>query len=103
MKKVIIQFTFPGLPASKLDKAWEECRAKGYANPKGLLHHVGGVQGNNLIVVDVWESEDLFKKFGEILMPILNKLGFPNVKPVIMPLHYEYYGLGVGVTGKKAA
>jgi hypothetical protein len=103
MKKVIIQFSFPGLPVSKLDKAWEECRAKGYSNPKGLLHHVGGIQGNNLIVVDVWESEAAFNKFGEILLPILNKLGFPNVKPVITPVHYEYNGLSIGLAGKKAA
>lgn len=103
MKKVIIQFTFPGLPASKLDKAWEECRVKGYANPKGLLHHVGGVQGNNLIVVDVWESEDAFNKFGEILMPIMNKLGFPSNKPIITPVHYEYNSLGADLSHRKVA
>ncbi len=82
MKKVIIQFTFPGATGKTLDKAWEECRAKGYAHPKGLLHHVGGVSGNNLVVTDVWESVELFNKFGEILglygtgsvIPILSRL-----------------------------
>ncbi len=102
MKKVIIQFNFPGTSASKLDKAWEECRANGYANPKGLLHHVGGVLGNDLIVVDVWESIEAFNKFGEFLMPVLSKVGFPNIKPVITPVHYEYYGSGA-LSGRKAA
>jgi len=103
MKKVIIQFTFPGITGKNLDKAWEECRAQGYANPKGLLHHVGGVLGNNLIVCDVWESLDAFNKFGEVLMPILKKAGFPDAKPVIIPLHYEYYGLEAGAIRGKAA
>ncbi len=102
MKKVIIQFTFPGATGKTLDKAWEECRAKGYAHPKGLLHHVGGVSGNNLVVTDVWESVELFNKFGEILGPIWNRLGYPDIKPVITPVHYEYYGSGE-VTSRKVA
>lgn len=103
MKKVIIQFSFPGGSISKYDKVWEEMRANGYENPKGLLHHVGGIQGNNLIVCDVWESLEAFNKFGEFLVPLLGKLGFPNIKPTITPVHYEYNILRAGVTGKKAA
>ena len=102
MKKIIVQFNFPGLTTRHLDRAWEECRSKGYSNPKGLLHHVGGTQGNNLLVVDVWESMTAFNKFGEILMPILKKAGFPDVKPTITPVHYEYNGTGV-ISGRKAA
>jgi hypothetical protein len=103
MKRVIVQFSFPGLSAKYLDRAWEELSAKGYSNPKGLLHHVGGIQGKNLIVVDVWESLEAFNKFGEILLPILNKAGFPGIKPVITPVHYEYYGLRADLTHKKVA
>ncbi len=102
MNKVIIQFSFPGLSVKTYDNAWSELRSTGYSNPKGLLHHVGGIQGNNLIVVDVWESLEAFNKFGEILMPILSKVGFPNIKPLIIPVHYEYYGAGA-VSGRKAA
>jgi hypothetical protein len=103
MKKVIVQFSFPGLSVKTYDKAWEELRSKGYTNPKGLLHHVGGLSGNNLIVCDVWESEDAFNKFGEVLMPVISKLGFPNVKPIITPVHYEYNSLSASVSGRKAA
>jgi hypothetical protein len=52
---------------------------------------VAGIQGNNLIVVDVWESLEAFNKFGEVLVPILKNAGFPNIKPLITPVHYEYY------------
>lgn len=103
MKKVIIQFSFPGLSVKTYDKAWEELRSKGYSNPKGLLHHVGGLQGNNLIVVDVWESMEAFNKFGEVLIPILKKVGFPDAKPLIIPVHYEYVGASAAISGRKAA
>ena len=103
MKKVIVQFSFPGLSTQIYDKSWEEISKLGYPNPKGLLHHVGGVQGNNLIVCDVWESLEAFNKFGEVLMPVLSKLGFPQVKPIITPVHYEYGGLQADIIHKKVA
>jgi hypothetical protein len=103
MKKVIVQFSFPGLSTQIYDKSWEEIRKLGHSNPKGLLHHVGGVQGNNLIVVDVWESREDFDKMGEVLMPVISKLGFPNVKPVITPVHYEYEGKQADVSHRRVA
>ena len=92
MKKIMVQFNFPGMTLKQYDQSWEECKAAGYEHPKGLLHHVGGMQGNNLVVTDVWESQEAFDKFGNVLMPILKKAGFANVKPVIIPVHYEYAG-----------
>ena len=103
MKKVIVQFNFSGLSTKIYDKAWEELRAKGYSNPKGLLHHVGGIQGNNFVVCDVWESLEAFNKFGEILMPLISKLGFPDVKPIITPVHYEYDVLSTDISHRKVA
>ena len=53
---------------------------------KGLVVHVAGEGPNGFRVVDVWESEESFQKFGETLMPILEKLGI-NVEPEIYPAH----------------
>ena len=92
MKKVIVQFNIPGMTAKQYDQAWEDLRAAGQSNPKGLIHHVGAQQGNNWVVVDVWETAEAFSKFGETLMPILNKIGVAQVPPVITPVHYEYQG-----------
>lgn len=104
MKKVIVQMSFPGGSIQKYDQAWEELRKLGYSHPKGLIHHVGGLQGNDLIVCDVWESQELFNKMSEVLMPVLSKLGFPNVKPIITPVHYEYLGgMQSDVSHKKVA
>jgi hypothetical protein len=42
---------------------------------EGLLAHVAGQGENGFRVVDVWESEDAFRRFGETLMPILQEIG----------------------------
>lgn len=50
----------------------------------GLLVHVAGEGRNGFRVVDVWESEEAFRRFGEKLMPILQAIGVegePDVYP----------------------
>ena len=92
MKKLIIQFTIPGTTLEQYDQAWKDLRAAGHAKPKGLLYHVGAQNGSSLVVVDIWESAEAFSKFSEVLGPILAKNGFPNVQPLMAPIHYEYKG-----------
>ena len=92
MKKVIVQFSFPGVTSKQFDQAWDELRNAGVEHPEGLVHHVAGQNGNNWIVVDIWESEEAFRKFGETLMPILSKAGVPQVAPVITPVYFELAG-----------
>lgn len=53
---------------------------------EGLLSHVAGQTDNGFRVVDVWESEDAFRRFGETLMPVLEELGVEG-KPEIYPAH----------------
>jgi len=92
MKKVLVQFSSPGMTAKQFDQVWDELRKAGQEHPVGLIHHVAGQQGNNWVVVDLWESEELFNKFGETLMPILNKVGVTAAPPVITPVYYELSG-----------
>jgi hypothetical protein len=42
---------------------------------KGVLVHAAGQTDKGFRVVDVWESEDAFRQFGEKLMPILKEIG----------------------------
>ena len=42
---------------------------------EGLLVHVAGQGPTGFRVVDVWTSEETFKRFGEKLMPILKAVG----------------------------
>jgi hypothetical protein len=52
----------------------------------GLLVHVAGQAADGFRVVDVWESQEAFDRFGETLMPILQDLGV-EVQPEIYPAH----------------
>lgn len=52
----------------------------------GLLVHAAGQGPNGFRVVDVWESEDAFRRFGETLAPILAELGVEG-QPEIYPAH----------------
>jgi hypothetical protein len=50
----------------------------------GLLSHAAGQSASGFRVVDVWESEDAFRKFGEKLAPIMEAVGItgdPDVYP----------------------
>jgi hypothetical protein len=53
---------------------------------KGLLAHVAGQGPQGFRVVDVWESEEAFGRFGETLMPILQALGVEG-QPEIYRAH----------------
>jgi hypothetical protein len=91
MKQVMIYFNFPTGTQSQYDNVWKDLKAAGHEHPKGLLYHVGAEQSNGgWVVVDVWESEDAFKIFSNVLRPILEKNDIPPVPPTIMPVHNIY-------------
>ncbi len=53
---------------------------------EGLLVHAAGQGENGFRVVDVWESEDAIRRFGEYLTPILQELG-ADAQPEVYPAH----------------
>ncbi|MBM4411769.1 MAG: hypothetical protein FJ037_10745 [Chloroflexi bacterium] len=53
---------------------------------EGLLAHVAGQGAQGFRVVDVWESEEAFQRFGEKLMPILKAIGIEG-QPEVYPAH----------------
>jgi hypothetical protein len=53
---------------------------------EGLLAHIAGQGQHGFRVVDVWESEEAFQRFGETLMPILQELGVEG-EPEIYATH----------------
>ena len=56
------------------------------APPPGLLVHTCGPTDEGWRIVDVWESEEAFQRFGEVIGPILQEVGFPG-EPRVSPLH----------------
>jgi hypothetical protein len=53
---------------------------------EGLLVHIAGESPNGFRVVDVWESEEAFGRFGEKLIPILQEIGVEGA-PEVYPTH----------------
>ena len=53
---------------------------------EGLLVHAAGQGEKGFRVVDIWASEDAFRRFGEKLLPILQAVGVEGA-PEIYPAH----------------
>ena len=51
-----------------------------------LVHAAGETEGGAFRVVDVWESEQAVRRFGEQLMSLLQEVGVETV-PEIYPAH----------------
>ena len=89
MKNVVVLFNSPGFTAKHYDQVWDDLRAAGQSNPKGLISHVGFAKPEDgWMVVDVWESEDAFNEFGKTLIPIIQKSGVEVPQPQVVPAHF---------------
>jgi hypothetical protein len=53
---------------------------------EGLLAHAAGEGEGGFRVVDVWESQEAFGRFGETLVPILREMGVEG-DPEVYPAH----------------
>ena len=53
---------------------------------EGLLSHASGPTDDGWRVVDVWESEEAFQRFGEFLGPLAEEFGIGG-EPQISPIH----------------
>jgi heme-degrading monooxygenase HmoA len=62
--------------------------------PEGLIEHVAALTDDDeLVVVDLWESEQTLGRFFETrLGPALHKLEYPEAQPRIMPVHNHQPG-----------
>lgn len=52
----------------------------------GILSHVSGPTDTGWRVVDVWESKEAFERFGAVIGPILQEVGFPG-EPRLFEVH----------------
>jgi hypothetical protein len=86
-----VVFEFPGVSRAQYETTIKKA-LKGRRNKladwpvKGALAHMAGPMPNGWRVVDVWQSEAAFKRFGKLLMPILKEAGLPETEPKIFPL-----------------
>jgi hypothetical protein len=89
---VVAVFQGPTLTREKYEETVRRLTGgKGLRSPAdwpvpGLLLHVAGQGPNGFRVVDGWESEDAFRRFGEKLVPILKAVGIEG-EPEVYPAH----------------
>jgi len=53
---------------------------------EGILSHTAGPTDDGWRVVDVWESEEAFQRFGEVIGPVLQELDYPG-QPRVFEVH----------------
>ncbi|MBT2382529.1 hypothetical protein [Streptomyces sp. ISL-11] len=51
----------------------------------GVIAHVAGQGENGWFVVDVWESEEAWQRFAEIMLPYAQEAGIPEFTPRVYP------------------
>lgn len=90
---ILTVFELTTMDADKYNKAIKGLEEAGQGNPEGRLYHVASLQKDgSVIVTDVWESPELLDKFGNTLIPVLNKAGVEPVQPKVYPV--QNYILG---------
>lgn len=81
---IVAIFEFPGEPIEKYEKT-HELGGPGILNQPNRLHHVCYRTPDGFTVVDVWEDEESFAAFGEVVGPVLQAAGLDS-KPIIHPV-----------------
>ena len=83
---VTVVFNIPGMNAGQYDRIIKSLEAGGAGSPDGRLLHVASPTDDGWLVFDVWESEEKFGRFAEVLMPIVSAEGI-QAQPQIYQTH----------------
>ncbi len=83
---IVVEFDAPGMTATEYDSILRELESKGVGSPDGRVYHVAAPSSGGWFVVDVWESQEQFDRFGEVLLPTLLAAGV-TVTPEVRPVH----------------
>ena len=84
---IAVYFHPEGMTLDQFNEVHRRLSAAGAADPPGRIHHSCIGEDGDLMVYDVWESEESFQAFGQTLMPILGEVGLDPGEPAVMPVH----------------
>jgi hypothetical protein len=81
----------PGLTREHYDETVRRIFPNGLNSPRdfpveGMLAHIAGETASGFRVVEVWESEDALRRYGETLVPTLQDQGVEG-DPEIYPTY----------------
>ena len=79
-------------PASQVstdqyDETIQRLEDAGDFPPDGLELHVAFMVDGQLMVSEVWDSQEKFEAFGERLMPVLADVGIEPGEPTVLEVH----------------
>lgn len=83
---ITLVFEGPGVTATQYEEACRLANCSQANVPDGLIFHSASPTDNGWLVVDVWESEEKFKAFGERLGPAMKEAGI-TAQPRIYKTH----------------
>ena len=72
---ITLVFDTPGVTAAQYEEACRLANCSQSNVPDGLIFHSASPTDTGWLVVDVWESEEKFKAFGERLGPAMQHVG----------------------------
>ena len=83
-----------GFTPDKYDEANKQLdeAGAGFGSVPGRTFHCAMVVNGAIHVFDLWESMEQFQKFGETLLPVLNKLGVDVGDPEVTVIHNVQHG-----------
>jgi len=84
---IAIYFHPESLSAGQYDEAIKALDDAGAGHPAGRVHHSCFGPDGDLMVYEVWETQQAFEEYGKALMPILHKAGINPGTPDVMPMH----------------
>jgi hypothetical protein len=84
---IAVYFHPKGMTLDKFEETHRRLSEAGAAEPPGRIHHSCFGEDGDLMVYDIWQSQEAFDAFGATLMPILGEVGIDPGEPSVMSLH----------------
>ena len=75
------------MTTAQYDQVNAELEAAGEGRPAGRTFHCAFGPADNLMIFDIWDSQQEFDEFGKVLMPIVQNAGLDLGKPDVMEIH----------------
>lgn len=82
-----IYFAPESMTSADYDEVIRRLEEAGQGAPAGRRYHVAFSGRGGLEVFDVWESQEAFDAFGQVLMPILAEVGVDPGRPQVAEVH----------------
>jgi hypothetical protein len=83
---IAVYFNPEKMTLAKFNETHRRLTEAGAANPAGRIHHSCFGADGELMVYDIWESQEAFEAFGATLGPILAEVGINAGDPMVMPI-----------------